>query len=266
MKEFIQSELSKVKEPKFKKLALAEILQHFLLQSLYRHNAFKYLTFTGGTALRLLYHTGRYSEDLDFSMTEKSSVKLTSLFTNIQKDFSSQGLCLELFQKEKKVIFKADFRFSKILQDLDLSPLKDQKLTIKVEVDKLPPKGGGKEIMLVTSPVSYTVSVFNLSSLFATKLCAILCRKYTKGRDYFDLMWLLGKNVIPDFTLLNNAIKQIKADHEKITKNNIKEKLSKHLDKVDFKKIKQELERFLIDINELEFINREALKSLLRSY
>ena len=266
MKELIQTELAKVKQPKFKKLALAEILQHFVLQNLYRHNAFQYLTFTGGTALRLLYHTARYSEDLDFSLTEKSSVKLISLFTNIQKDFNNQGLDLELFQKERKAIFKADFRFLKVLQDLNLSPLKDQKLTIKVEIDKTPPKGGEKEIMLITSPVSYTVSVFSLSSLFATKLCAIFCRKYTKGRDYYDLMWFLGKKVMPDFLLLNNAMKQIKPEHEKITEDNFKDHLSVHLEKADFKKIRQELERFLINLNELDFISSENLKSLLRGY
>lgn len=266
MKEFIQTELIKVKEPKLKKLALAEILQHLVLQNLYRHNAFKYLTFTGGTALRLLYHTGRYSEDLDFSMEENLNAGLTSLFTNIQNDFGKQGLDLELFQKERKAIFKADFRFPKILQELNLSSLKDQKLTIKIEIDKIPPKSGKREIMLVTSPVSYTVSVFNLSSLFATKLCAIFCRKYTKGRDYYDLMWLLGKKILPNFLLLNNAIKQIKPEHEKITEDNFKDQISNHLEKVDFKKIRQELERFLININELDFVGYENLKSLLRGY
>jgi len=266
MKELIQKELSNIKEPKFKRLALSEILQHLILQSLNRNNAFKYLTFTGGTALRLIYLTGRYSEDLDFSLTEKPDKKLEILFSSVQKDCIKQNLKLELFQKERKSIFTADLRFPEILQEFNLSPLKSQKLTIKIEIDKVPPKGGIEEIVLITSPISYTVSVFNLSSLFATKLCAIFYRKYTKGRDYYDLMWLLGKKVIPNFKLLNNAINQVKPNVEKITKENFKEKLNSHLLKVDFKKVKQELERFLINENELDFISYKSLASLLNRY
>ena len=266
MKEFIEKELTQIKEPKLKRLALAEIIQHFVLQNLFRQNAFKYLTFTGGTALRLLYHTGRYSEDLDFSLTGKSNKKLEKLFTDLQKDFGKLNLDFELFQKERKSIYQADLRFPKILQKFNLSPLKDQKLTIKIEIDKIPPKGGNEELMLVASPISYKVLLFDLPSLFATKLCAIFFRKYTKGRDYYDLMWFLGKKIKPNFLLLNNAIKQIKPQSEKITEENFKEKLISHFKQVDFKKIRFELGKFIISEYELEFISFEALSSLLKAY
>ena len=116
MKEIIKKELDKHTNPQIKRLALAEFLQHLILQSLYRQNAFKNITFTGGTALRLLYNTGRYSEDLDFSFTENKNAKLETVLTNIKKDLGLQGLKLDLYTKSSKTVFQSDFRFRELLR------------------------------------------------------------------------------------------------------------------------------------------------------
>ena len=266
MKDLIKNELSKQTQPQFKRLALTEFLQHIALQSLYRQNAFKYLTFTGGTALRLLYNTGRFSEDLDFSLTKKENTDLSKLISTVQKDFSLQGIESKAYIKDEKIVFKSDFRFPNILNEFNLSPLKEQKLTIKLEVDRNPPKGWNREMLFVSTPISYSVSIFDLPSLFATKLHAIFYRKYTKGRDYYDLIWYLGKQIKPNLKLLNNAIKQTHPNEKKITEENFKERLIKHLESADFKKIKSDVERLIINKEELDFLKADSIKSLLRMY
>ena len=266
MIDLIRKELNKQSQHELKRLALIEFLQHLVLQSLYRQNAFKYLTFTGGTALRLLYNTGRFSEDLDFSLTEKDNVKLKDLILMVQKDLSLQKIKFEPYTKDDKVIFRSDFRFPNILNEFNLSPLKNQKLTIKLEIDKNPPTGWNKEILFVSEPVSYPISVFDLSSLLSTKLHATFYRKYTKGRDYYDLLWYLGRQIKPNFKLLNNAIKQTNPDEEKFTENNFKDRLIKHLESADFKKIKSDVEKLIINQEELEFLNAKSIISLLRKY
>ncbi|MCB0071055.1 MAG: nucleotidyl transferase AbiEii/AbiGii toxin family protein [Caldilineaceae bacterium] len=45
-----------------------EYLQSRILETLQRIGAMGPLAFHGGTALRFLYNTGRYSEDLDFAL------------------------------------------------------------------------------------------------------------------------------------------------------------------------------------------------------
>ena len=266
MKEFIKKELGKQSQVQFKQLSLAEILQHLILQSVYKQNAFKYLTFTGGTALRLLYNTERFSEDLDFSLTQKEDIKLTVLISKIQKDLLLLGIEFKPHAKDNKVVFKSDFRFPGILKEFNLSSLPEQNLTIKFEVDKNPPKGGNKEVQLISSPVSYSLSVFDLPSLFATKLHAIFYRKYTKGRDYYDLIWYLGKQVKPKLKLLNNARRQTHPNEEDFTEENLKKRLIEHLDMVNFKKIKSDVERLIINREKLDFLNADAIKSLLRIY
>ena len=267
MKEFIKKELNKEKQIHFKQLALSEILQHLILQSLSRHNSFKHITFTGGTALRLLYNTERFSEDLDFSLTEKGDLNLLKLLPKIKQDLELMDLKVDVHIKENEsTVFKSDFRFPNILNELNLSPLKEQKLTIKFEVDKNSPKGWKKEIQLVSNPISYSVSIFDLPSLFATKLHAIFYRKYTKGRDYYDLIWYLGKQIKPNLKLFNNAVKQTHPDEDKFTEENFKERLTKRLESVDFKVLKKDVERLIINREELDFLKVDSIKSLLRMY
>ena len=234
MKDLILKELEKKSQPGLKKLVLAEFLQHLILQSLYRHGVFKSLVFTGGTALRILYHTSRYSEDLDFSLVKKGSFEFRPLLEKIQKDLAMQQLDFDFLAKEEKRVARADLRFRGLLKEFNLTVLKDQKLTVKFEVDKFPPAGGAKEIALVTSPVSYTVTVFDLPSLFATKLHALFFRRYVKGRDYYDLVWYLGRGVRLNFKLLNNAIRQTEGEGPEVREREFKRQLLEHLEAVDF--------------------------------
>ncbi len=266
MKELIQNELKSVKQPQLKRLALAEFLQHLILQSLSRLGAFKHLVFTGGTALRLLYHTSRYSEDLDFSLTDPKDFEFRPLLEKVQSDLDLQQLGFEIYPSEVKAVAKADLRFSHLIKEFGISPLRDQKLTIKIEVDKRPLQGGKKEIASVTSPVAYTVTAFDLSSLFATKLHAVFFRGYTKGRDYYDLMWFLGKGVKPNFKLLNHAIRQTQGTGFEVSEGDFKDKLLEHLESIDFGKVCSEVERFIIDQEQLKILNLEAVRSLLRNY
>lgn len=266
MRDLIRSELAKEPQPHLKRLVLAEFLQHMILQSLYRQRAFENLVFTGGTALRILHHTKRYSEDLDFSLGEAEGFRFQSVLETVLKDLALQKLDAELFLQKEKTVLKADLKFPALLHELQLSPLKSQKLTVKLEIDANPPAGGAKEIALVTAPLSYTVVVFDLSSLFATKLHAVFFRRYAKGRDYYDLMWYLGKGIRPNFALLNNAILQTQGKGHEINEKDFREKLIRHLESVDFAKIRADVERFVILKEELEFLAADSIKSLLRNY
>jgi len=266
MKELIQKILNEVKQPSYQKLMLAEFLQHLVLQSIHRNGGFKSLVFTGGTALRLLYHTNRYSEDLDFSLLKTPQFHFETILDKIQRDLKDQQLPFEFRVQDHKVVAKADLKFPNLLQEFSLSALSHQKLTLKIEVDKNPPKGGKKEMNLVTSPIAYTVAAFDLPSMFATKLHALFFRPYLKGRDYYDLAWYLDRRVLPNFKLLNNAISQTQGKGHQVLEGMFKPKLIKHLESVDFKRIRQDVERFLIKPDEAKLLALEPIKSLLRHY
>jgi predicted nucleotidyltransferase component of viral defense system len=266
VKELIRHEVAKVTPPQLQRLALAEVLQHLILHSLYRHGAFRHLIFTGGTALRILYHTNRYSEDLDFSLGRARGFAFRALLEKMQRDLALQQLPCEVVPQGRATVAKADLRFPGLLHEFGLSPLKGHQLTVKVEVDRRPPAGGVKEIALVTSPVSYTVTTFDLPSLFATKLHAIFFRGHVKGRDYYDLVWFLGRGVQPNFRLLNHAIRQTEGAGHDLRQDDFKRRLTQHLEAVDLKRIRAEVERFVLNREEVKLLTLDAITSLLRQY
>ncbi len=83
-----------------------------------------------------------------------------------------------------------------------------KKLQIKVEVDTNPPVGSSNEEKVLPFPFPFTVLVQDLPSLFAGKCHALLCRRYVKGRDWYDFLWYARKKIQPNFIFLKSALLQ----------------------------------------------------------
>src|SRR5690554_2222892 len=74
----------------------------------------------------------------------------------------------------------------------------NKNVKIKIEVDRNPPPGFQTEEKLLLRPFSFYVKCFDLPSLFAGKMHALLFRKWkdrVKGRDWFDMEWYIRKGV-----------------------------------------------------------------------
>lgn len=106
-------------------------------------------------------------------------------------------------------------------------------------------RGWNTELSLVNRYFVFTVLHFDLASLYATKLHTCFFRKYTEGRDFYDLIWYFGKRILPNFELLNNAIEQ--TEHEKINLNadNFNDFIKEKLARVDFAEVKRDVEAFV---------------------
>ncbi len=69
-------------------------------------------------------------------------------------------------------------------------------IRIKLEIDTDPPPGVVTETLTRLIPTPHQVRVYDLPSLFAGKLHAVLCRNWksrVKGRDFYDLVWYVGR-------------------------------------------------------------------------
>ncbi len=82
---------------------------------------------------------------------------------------------------------------------------------------------------------------------FRRRKC-IFFRKYTKGRDFYDLVWYLGKKVAPNIELLNNAVIQTEKKDMKLTEDNYRGFLAKRVKEADFTAARKDVERFLAEI------------------
>lgn len=193
--------------------ALAEILQLYVLASLARAGFFRVAEFHGGTFLRIVHGLDRFSEDLDFALQRPDpAFAWRGYLTRILRDCAAEGLPLEAVDKAdstvRKAFLKTDSRGAFLQLDLPFTRHRAKKLVVKLEIDVDPPAGSTRETSFLTFPTVSAMTTQTLSSAFSGKLHALLCRKYVKGRDWYDFLWYAARGVRPNMPLLANAIEQ----------------------------------------------------------
>lgn len=233
--------------------ALKEIVQEIALMVLSQAGFFRLAAFQGGTCLRILYGLERFSEDLDFVLeSPDKNFDWDEYLKNMQEIFNAYGFDLELKTRKKlenavKITFlKADSKGGLLIVK-DIRSNKP-KLRIKLEIDTNPPKGSDYELKYLDFPSAYSVRTQDLSSLFAGKCHALLCREYTKGRDWYDFSWYVSREVGVNFDLLSNAIAQAgpwKGKSVNVNKKWFLAELKKKIIHLDWDMAKQDVARFL---------------------
>ena len=266
MFDVIKDYVDKTRNPAEQTHQLREALQIVILRVLYDIGAFEHLTFTGGTALRLVYKIPRYSEDLDFSLTQRKGFNFESVYQGLVTQLTKYyGLKPDASMAAEGNVYKIELKFSQVLWELKLAPMKNQNLFIKLEIDTQAPEGGIVALSLLPQFLSFTVSHFDLPSLFATKLHACFFRKYTKGRDVYDFIWYLARRVVPNFPLLNSTVRQTQNVDLGVNASNFKTYLLKGIEGFDMDKAKADIERFLINKTELALFKKETLRNVVES-
>ena len=266
MKEHLLSLLSNIPNPLQTRNQAREYLQALILQSLQRAGAMIPLAFHGDTALRFLYNSQRYSEDLDFSLDGNArDYDFHTYLQSIRHDLEAQGYVLALKVNDQKAVQSAFVRFPGLLFDMGLSPHKDEVLAVKIEVDTHPPQGAGLETTLVRRHVLLNLQHHDRASLLAGKLHALLQRPYLKGRDLYDLIWYLSAPdwPAPNLTLLNNALTQTGWSGPRLIQETWRETLRTHLKDIPWEQVQADVEPFLLSQQESALLTRENLGQLL---
>lgn len=235
--------------------ALKEIYQEIALAGLARSNFFKLAAFQGGTALRIVHQLKRFSEDLDFVLLKPSdSFQWHSYLKAIEIEFNSFGVNLEIKERAAakgaiKTAFLKENSFARILElTYDRLSSDEQKITIKLEIDTQPPEGSNFENAFLTYPYPFSILIQDFPSLFASKCHALLCRKYEKGRDWFDFLWYLSRRTPINYFLLKNALYQAgpyKEQEIPYSKKWLYEEFEKKISALDWKSAKRDVENFL---------------------
>ena len=265
MIEVIKQRLTKEMSNEEKLNRCRELIQVLCLKILDESGAFVNLAFTGGTALRIIFGVRRFSEDLDFSLVKKGLKSFSEINENLVKGIKLAGLDVNSNVKTKNTVYNTMLKFPGVLKELGLSPLGSQNLSVKIEVDTNPPKGGNVQNRFIQQAYVFNVTHFDLPSMFATKLHACFYRDYFKGRDFYDFIWYMSNKAKPNFILLNNAIKQTEGAAPAVGEGNFKEFLLKGIERVDFKSARKDVERFLEDKSELRLLDADLIKSSIES-
>lgn len=194
--------------------AIKEILQEIALYALWRVGFFDVAAFQGGTSLRILHKLPRFSEDLDFILKKPNpEFEWSSYLEPLLEGLQEFGLKSEVLDKGHmdQRVKKALLKDNSIANQLNLAFYRGhagQKLNIKLEIDINPPEGSGYEYTYLDFPLDFEVCHQDLSSNFALKIHALLCRTYLKGRDWYDFSWYVTQKVQPNLPHLQAALYQ----------------------------------------------------------
>ena len=261
--------------------AMKEIIQEIVLCGLSRGGFFDVAAFYGGTALRIFYGLNRFSEDLDFALIKPNlEFDLSKYFSFIEKEVQAYGLNLSISEKIKtkesnitSAFLKGDTKEHILIffpneNMKNTTSLKDIK--IKFEVDVNPPAGAKYDLKYKLLPSPHQVRLYDESSLFAGKIHAILCRNWnyrTKGRDLYDYIFYLSKNISVNMELIkeklidSNALKREEAFNIDI----LKGLLDKKFERIDYKNAKEDVEMFIEDKESLNLWSADFFKEITKN-
>ena len=188
-----------------KRILLKETLQSIVLDYLYNHSHYRALHFYGGSCLRVVFGLNRMSEDLDLDNQHK--VDLGNLNADLTGYFYQRLDFREMTLKEqtsRSGILRLTLKFP-ILQEMGLSPLSEELLHLKLKISHHP-----QIVKIDHTPVfyygrSFVPAHFSIETMMAAKMLACLERSFQigqtsttiKGRDYYDLLWLMQKQIWP---------------------------------------------------------------------
>ncbi|MCR4874995.1 MAG: nucleotidyl transferase AbiEii/AbiGii toxin family protein [Clostridia bacterium] len=234
--------------------AIREVAQKLILVGLSRAKFFNHVAFYGGTCLRMFHKLDRFSEDLDFTLIDED---IKDDFVDIacesaKRELLSYGIEAEITKKENTFNANMIRRFFKITTKTIINDYfegmyachHEDKISIKLEIDsdKALQQGAKFETQIITNPDFAVIKTFDISSLFAGKLGAVLNRNWktrVKGRDFYDFLFYISNNVTPNLAYLS-AKEDIPFDI-----NSLKIALREKFEEVDFDQAKKDVIGFV---------------------
>ena len=193
-----------------------EYIQHLFLSSLYKLPEAEKLLFKGGTALRFIYGSPRFSEDLDFTGYNIHHHRIIDeLFIDVLSKMGEQGIKIDF--KEAKPTTGG---YLGIIHCELYGFIEDMKFEISLRRGKRLTR----EITTIINDYTpaYTIVSLSGAEIVKGKTVALLSRK--KPRDYYDMYFFLRHPQLHKF-VEKTRLKEVLENLEK-EKINFKQELS----------------------------------------
>ena len=192
---------------------------------------------------------------MDFSLVNNSKYHFDELMKKLEKRLSLENIDVSIKYKDKKTVASAFIKFDNLLHQLGLSMHTDQKLMVKFEVDQNPPTGYETKLTVINKDFLIGINHYDLPSLFSGKLHAVLCRKYAKGRDFYDLIWYLSKKIQPNYHLLSQSILQTELYDPQFSPEKLVPILKEKILSLDLQKLQHDVRPFLENPDETKYFD-----------
>jgi predicted nucleotidyltransferase component of viral defense system len=164
-----------------------EYFQHLFLSYFYQQPLTDQIYFKGGSALRMLYHSPRFSEDLDFSSSVTDIQALEEAILGTLAAVARENINPDIAESKTTtggylaiVIFRTDH----------------DSVAIQLEISLREGEKRGEAVMIASDFIpAYMVVALIREQLVDEKIQALLSRR--KARDFYDLYFILRANLLP---------------------------------------------------------------------
>lgn len=185
------------------KNVVREYIQHLFLSFLYKLPEAEKLLFKGGTALRFVYSSPRFSEDLDFTGENIFHHELIeTLFINTLSEIEKQGIQMDLLRAGPTTggyLGIIHYEFYDFIEDM------------KFEVSLRRSNKASREVTTIINEYvpPYTIISLPPTAVVKGKMAALLSRG--RPRDYYDLYFFLRHPELHKYVDKNQFKKVLKA-------------------------------------------------------
>ncbi|MBI3985059.1 MAG: nucleotidyl transferase AbiEii/AbiGii toxin family protein, partial [Candidatus Levybacteria bacterium] len=162
-----------------------EYLQHLFLSYFYKQPQTEAIYFKGGTALRVIYQSPRFSEDLDFS-TGNDITTIENVIIQTLTEIEKTGVNTQLKEAKKT---SGGYLAAVVFDFLG------QTISILLQISLRQGKQKGEVVTIVSDFIlPYIVISLSRQQLIDEKMQALLSRQ--KPRDFYDLYFILRSNLL----------------------------------------------------------------------
>lgn len=223
---------------KYERQILREYLQYLILDIIYTSEYADKIVFMGGTAIRIIHDSQRFSEDLDFDSRDLDKKDFENISNHVSTELKNEGFSVEI-RVIKDSAFHCYLKFPGLLFDFNLSGYRNEKILMNLDAEKQPFRYMPAHVMINRFGILSRIAVVPKEIILSQKISAFLDRKRTKARDIFDIVYMYSFTS-PDY------------DYLKVTENIdnmhfLIKILLKKSEQLDLSALSREIEPFLVN-------------------
>ena len=185
----------------FDRFIIREYLQYKILEIIFETPYQSKLSFLGGTCLRIVYNNNRFSEDLDFDNFKLSMDDFNAITVIVKHELEMLGYDVDM-RNVQKGAYHCYIRFPELLYNEGLSDHKEEKILIQLDTESHEFEYKPDQPVLNKFDVFTQINTTPGDILLAQKFFMMINRKRNKGRDFFDIVFLLGLGETPNYDYL----------------------------------------------------------------
>ena len=185
----------------FERFIIREYLQYKILEIVFESPYENKLAFLGGTCLRIVHNSNRFSEDLDFDNFNLTQDDFTEITKVVKTELERLGYEIEI-RNVTKGAYHCYVRFPGLLYNAGLTKHKEEKILVRLDSEAHEFDYIFDQPLLNKFDVFTQINTTPKDILLAQKFYAVLNRKRNKGRDFFDIVLMLGQGQLPNYSYL----------------------------------------------------------------